>query len=97
MIDFFCFLVNITFGIILEWDKIKEGFTSKHMNDSQTLKCNECQLEISAENEAKGKRGRGRPRKKKVEYEIFFFFVKGFSQKVSGKRNNEFFPKQLLD
>ncbi|RNA03028.1 hypothetical protein BpHYR1_006193 [Brachionus plicatilis] len=57
--------------LILEWDKVKV-FTKKnelkaflrndsHQNisktdGSQTLKCNECQLEISAENEPKGKR-----------------------------------------
>ncbi|RMZ99274.1 hypothetical protein BpHYR1_043284, partial [Brachionus plicatilis] len=67
-----------------EWDKVKiftnntelEAFL---MNDlhrnisktgSQNLKCNECQLEITIENEAKGKRGRGRLRKRKAEYEL---------------------------
>ncbi|RNA34752.1 hypothetical protein BpHYR1_006938 [Brachionus plicatilis] len=50
-------IIVVTIATILELDKIK------------TLKCNEYQLEISAENETKGKRGRGRQRKRKVEDE----------------------------
>ncbi|RNA04813.1 hypothetical protein BpHYR1_043134 [Brachionus plicatilis] len=43
---------------------------NKSKTGSQTLKCNNCQLEISVKNEAKGKRGRARPRKRKVEDEV---------------------------
>ncbi|RNA07811.1 hypothetical protein BpHYR1_041241 [Brachionus plicatilis] len=84
-LSFFVDILNYLYNICnYNWDKVKvftnntglEAFlrNDSHRNisktGSQSLKCNQCQLEISVENETKGKRGRGRPRKRKVKDEV---------------------------
>ncbi|RNA36498.1 hypothetical protein BpHYR1_028125 [Brachionus plicatilis] len=68
---------NITFATLIEWDKVKKRFTSKHIKNW---------LRGRGRKERERKE-RSWTSKKKETYKDFFLFVKSFFSKEIGIRN----------